>query len=76
MKNFNQLCKGIDWSDMAKARVTVKSLVEKKPQLRYLSNFLDALAESAVEEHGFKLNTVYPSAIKAMIIQKAKENKN
>lgn len=76
MKNFDQLCRSIDWSDMAKARITVKNLVEKKPQLRYLAVFLDALAETAVEVHGVNLSTVYPSALKANLITNAKKELN
>lgn len=75
-KTFDQLCRTIDWSDMAKARVTVKNLSAKKPVLRSLAVFLDALADSAVEVHGINMNVVYPSAIKAMLITKAKEQKN
>jgi hypothetical protein len=76
MKNFDQLCRSIDWSDMSKARITVKNLVEKKPQLWYLAVWLDALAETAVEVHGVNLNTVYPRAITASLVTKAKQNKN
>lgn len=76
MKNFDQLCRSIDWSDMAKARISVKNLVEKKPQLRYLAVFLDALSETAVEVHGVNLSTVYPSALKAKLITTAKKQLN
>ncbi len=76
MKNFEQVCRSIDWSDMARARVTVKNLAEKKPSLRYLAIFLDALAESAVEVHGVNLSTVYPNAVKARLIANAKKAEN
>lgn len=68
MDNFDKLCRKIDWAKMAKARRSVKNLVVKKPQLKYLGDFLDALAESAVELHGVKLSEVYPSAVTANLI--------
>lgn len=73
MDNFEQVCRKIDWAKMAKARKTVKNLAEKKPQLKYLGVFLDALAESAVEVHGVKLSKVYPSAVTANLISIALE---
>ena len=75
-KTFEQLCRSIDWNDMARARVTVKNLMENKPQLKPLAVFLDALTECAVETHGVKLSVAYPNLIKSMLITKAKENKN
>jgi hypothetical protein len=76
MKTFEQICRNIDWNAMAKARISVKNLMEKKPQLKPLADFLDALSETAVEVHGVKLNTVYPNSIKAMLIDKQLKNKN
>jgi hypothetical protein len=73
MKNFDKLCRGIDWSKMAKARISVKNLAEKKPSLKYLGDFLDALAESAVEVHNVKLSEVYPKAGVAGLISEMRK---
>lgn len=76
MKNFDQLCRSIDWQQMAKARISVKNLAQKKKSLKYLSDFLDHLSEIAVDVHGMKLSEVYPSAGIAGLITKAKKQKN
>lgn len=76
MKNFEQLCRSIDWQKMAKGRIAIKNLAVKKPSLKYLAVFLDELAEVAVEKHGVKLSEVYPSANAARLISKLKSQKN
>lgn len=68
MDNFNELCKNIDWLRMAKARKTVKNLAAKKPQLKYLAEFLDLLADTAIEKHGVDLDIVLPGARNARLI--------
>lgn len=73
MKKFDNLCREIDWEKMAKSRKTVKNLAEKKPQLKYLVNFLDELANVAVESEGVKLSSVYPSAGTARLIKETLE---
>jgi hypothetical protein len=73
-KTFTSICKSADWDKLAKARITVKNLAEKKESLKYLAMFLDALSESAVEAHGMRLSDVYPSARIAPLISKQKLN--
>jgi hypothetical protein len=74
MKTFNEVCKGIDWLSMEKARVTIKNLEKTKPQLKYLSKFLDEIADSAVDAHGVKMSEVYPSLVKARLINSSKKH--
>lgn len=74
MKNFNEVCKSIDWLSMEKARVTIKNLEKTKPQLKYLSKFLDELADSAVDVHGVKMSEVYPTLVKARLINSTKKS--
>lgn len=76
MKNFGQVCKGVDWQRMAKGRVAVKNLAAKKPELKYIVEFLDAIAEAAVEVHNVKLSEVYPSAGIVGLITKMKNQSN
>jgi hypothetical protein len=76
MKNFEEVCKNIDWMAMEKARVSVKVLETQKPHLKYLSTFLEQLADAAVDVHGLNLNKVYPRATKGILTSKAKQNKN
>lgn len=75
-KNFDQVCRNIDWSDMAAARRTIKNLAVKKSELKYLVKFLDELCDAAIDSHGVNLNTVYPSSVKAILVVKAKKHKN
>lgn len=76
MKNFDQLCRSIDWQKMEKARITVKNLAKETKSLVYLDKFLDSLTDSATEVHGMSLNVVHPSAIRAILATKAKKQKN
>jgi hypothetical protein len=73
MKDFNRVCKDVDWQKMAKSRIAVKNLAVKKPALKYLALFLDALAESAVDVHNVKLSEVYPSAGVVGLIKNVKD---
>jgi hypothetical protein len=68
MDNFDKICRKIDWEKMAKARKTVKNLALKKPQFKYLANFLDQLADTAIEEHGVSVDVVLPGARHARLI--------
>lgn len=76
MKNFEQVCKSIDWMAMERARVSVRVLEQQKPHLKYLSKFLEQLADAAVDVHGLNLNKVYPRATKAILASKTKLNVN
>ena len=76
MKNFEQICKNIDWTAMEKARVSVRVLEEQKPHMKYLSKFLNQLADAAVDVHGLNLNKVYPKATMGVLAVKSKQNKN
>lgn len=73
MENFNKICRSIDWDKMAKGRISVKNLAAKKPALKYIADFLDLLAESAVEVHGVPLSKVYPKAKIAGLISEHKK---
>lgn len=73
MENFDQLCRSIDWDKMAKGRVSVKNLAAKKPTLKYIADFLDLLAETAVEAHNVPLNRVYPKARISKLITEYKK---
>ena len=75
-KTYKQLCQNIDWTAMEKARVSGKVLEEQKPHLKYLSKFLEQLADAAVDVYGLNLNEVYPRATKGVLAVKAKQNKN
>jgi hypothetical protein len=68
MENFDELCRSIDWDKMAKGRVSVKNLAQKKPSLKYIADFLDLLAETAVEVHRMPLGKVYPKSRLAGLI--------
>ena len=58
---------------MAKGRISVKNLAAMKPSLKYIADFLDLLAESAVEIHGVPLSKVYPKARIAGLITEHKK---
>jgi hypothetical protein len=75
-KSFDELCRSIDWLAMEKARKTIKNLAKTRPTLRSLVVFMDALVDSATEVHGIHENKVYPSAVKAVLVTKAKQQKN
>lgn len=74
--DYDDVCRNIDWAKLAKARVTVKNLAAKKASLKYLADLLDRISETAVDEHGVPLNTVYPSANNAILISNAKKYSN
>jgi len=73
MENYNKICRSIDWDKMAKGRISVKNLAAMKPSLKYIADFLDLLAESAVEIHGVPLSKVYPKARIAGLITEHKK---
>lgn len=62
IKNFDQVSRSIDWDKMAKGRISVKNLAAMKPSLKYIADFLDLLAETAVEVHNIPLSKVYPKS--------------
>lgn len=76
MENFNDVCRSIDWYKLAKNRITIKSLLKKKPDLQYLVNILDQLSEVAIEKHGEKLSTIYPKSKYIKLITKEKSKNN
>ena len=76
MKSYKEICQNIDWMAMEKARVSVKVLEKQKPHIKYLSKFLDQLADAAVDVHGLNLNKVYPRATMGVLAVKSKQNKN
>lgn len=76
MKRLNVSFRKIDWQKMAKARITVKNLAAKKSSLKYLADFLDEIAEIAIEEQGIKLSDVYPSANHIHLVNNLKNQKN
>lgn len=73
MKNFDQLCKSIDWKKMEKARISVRSLSTNKKTLAYLVEFLNALADSATDVHGVSHSEVH---YRSMLSVKASKQKN
>lgn len=76
MKNFDEVCRNIDWTAMEKARVSVRVLETQKPQLKYLSKFLQQLVDAAMDVHRINSNKVYPRATRGVLAVKAKQNKN
>lgn len=75
-KNFDKLCRGINWKKMAKARQSVKALRNKKTAFDYLSKFLDELADVATETHRVPQNVVHPSAANAKLVTNSLKHKN
>ena len=75
-KNFDKLCRSINWKKMAKARQSVKALRNKKTAFDYLSKFLDELADVATETHRIPQNVVHPSGANAKLVVKALKHKN
>jgi signal recognition particle subunit SEC65 len=73
MENFDNLCRSIDWDKMAKGRVSVKNLAQKKPSLRYIADFLDLLAETAVEVHHMPMSKIYPKSRLAGLVSEYKK---
>lgn len=73
VRNFDKVCRSIDWDKMAKGRISIKNLAAKKPTLKYISDFLDLIAETAVDVHGMPLSTVYPKARLANLMAEHKK---
>lgn len=76
LKNFDKLCRGINWKKMAKARQSVKALRNKKTAFDYLSKFLDELADIATDTHRIPQNVVHPSGANAKLVTNSLKNKN
>ena len=76
MENFDQVCRSIDWDKLAKGRISVKNLAEKKPALKYIADLLDLITETAVEKHGVSIYNAYPKGRVASLIKKSKQLKN
>jgi hypothetical protein len=74
MKTFNDICNEIDWLSMYKARITIKKLSKDNHKLKFLCKFLDDIADSAVEVHGIKESTVYPTIKNVRLIKNLSKN--
>jgi len=73
MKNFDEVCRSINWKKMEKARISVRSLSTDKKSLEYLVNFLEELSNSATEVHGIAYTKVH---YKSMLQMVANQQKN
>lgn len=82
MKNFDQTCKDINWSELSRQKQTllkaraVATNAREKENLNGIVKLIDALQDAAVDVHNVPLSTVFPALHTLRLANKAKLSRN
>ncbi len=82
MKNFDQTCRAIDWTELSRQKQTLLKAranaikPRERENLTGIVNLIDALQDAAIDVHGVPESKVFPSLKLIRLAANAKKNKN